>query len=124
MKAIDTEYKGNLFRSRLEARHAILFDCEGIEWTYEQEGYELDGIRYLPDFYIPQSELFIEIMGIQPNQQEQEKAWLLSCESGRPVIITVGMPVSEWEQREKGFCYIDGVEHQGFLGICGWHLSF
>ena len=51
IKAIDTDYKGYKFRSRLEARWAVFFDVLGIEWEYEKEGYELGaGERYLPDF--------------------------------------------------------------------------
>lgn len=41
MKAIQTEYKGYLFRSRLEARWAVFFDACGIAWEYEPEGYDL-----------------------------------------------------------------------------------
>ena len=53
IKAIETEYGGYKFRSRLEARWAIYFDCVGLVWEYEPEGYDLpDGRRYLPDFKI------------------------------------------------------------------------
>ena len=31
-KAVQTEYKGYLFRSRLEARWAVFFDTLGIQW--------------------------------------------------------------------------------------------
>ena len=52
IKAIPTEYKGYLFRSRLEARWAVFFDAMGIEYEYESEGLVLsDGSWYLPDFY-------------------------------------------------------------------------
>ena len=51
MKAIQTEYKGYLFRFRLEARWAVFFDACGVEWEYEPEGIVLsDGTKYLPDF--------------------------------------------------------------------------
>jgi len=53
IKAIETSYKGYLFRSRLEARWAVFFDALGIVWEYEREGFELDGLRYLPDFWLP-----------------------------------------------------------------------
>lgn len=53
LKAIQTEYKGYLFRSRLEARWAVFFDSCGVKWEYEPEGYDLgDGIHYLPDFLL------------------------------------------------------------------------
>ncbi len=51
VKALDTEYKGYKFRSRLEARWAVFFDSLGVEWEYEPEGFDLGGgLHYLPDF--------------------------------------------------------------------------
>ena len=32
IKAIETSYKGYLFRSRLEARWAVFFDALGLVW--------------------------------------------------------------------------------------------
>lgn len=53
IKPIQTEYKGYLFRSRLEARWAVFFDSCGVKWDYEQEGYDVGGgIKYLPDFIL------------------------------------------------------------------------
>lgn len=51
--AIETEYAGCLFRSRLEARWAVFFDALGIEWQYEPQGFDMDTFRYLPDFFLP-----------------------------------------------------------------------
>lgn len=62
IKPIETHYKGYRFRSRLEARWAIFFDTLGIEYQYEPEGFELgDGLRYLPDFWLPELRYWIEI---------------------------------------------------------------
>lgn len=47
MKAIETIYNNYHFRSRLEARWAVFFDTLGIEYRYEPEGYDLDGLWYL-----------------------------------------------------------------------------
>lgn len=53
LKAIQTEYKGYRFRSRLEARWAVFFDTLGVKWEYEPEGYDLgNGVYYLPDFLL------------------------------------------------------------------------
>lgn len=60
IKAIETVYNGYRFRSRLEARWAVFFDAAGIEYEYEQEGFEFYNFekrktdRYLPDFFLPQ----------------------------------------------------------------------
>ena len=53
IKAIETEYKGYLFRSRLEARWAVFFDFCGVDYEYEPEGYDLGNDQaYLPDFIL------------------------------------------------------------------------
>ena len=62
MKAIQTEYKGILFRSRLEARWAILFDSFYLKWVYEPDCFLLsNNQKYTPDFYLSDLDLYIEI---------------------------------------------------------------
>ena len=64
IKAIETKYKGYRFRSRLEARWAVFFDALELKWEYEPEGFDLgDGVYYLPDFYLPEMKVWIEIKG-------------------------------------------------------------
>lgn len=58
-----TEYDGHRFRSRLEARWAVFFNAVGLTYEYEIEGFEMDGTRYLPDFYIPSLNRWFEIKG-------------------------------------------------------------
>ena len=72
-KPIETVYRGYRFRSRLEARWAVFFDAVGLEFEYEKEGFDLgDGIKYLPDFWIPSLNLWIEVKG-DLNFEDQEK---------------------------------------------------
>ena len=49
IKAIETKYKGYRFRSRREARWAVFFDKLNVVYEYEPEGFDLDGLWYLPD---------------------------------------------------------------------------
>ncbi len=69
IKAIETEYNGYRFRSRLEARWAVFFDAAGIDYQYEPEGFELgiacygDSDKYLPDFYLPGLDVYAEVKG-------------------------------------------------------------
>jgi hypothetical protein len=63
IKAIETTYGGCRFRSRLEARWAVLLDHLKIEWQYEAQGYEFNGRHYLPDFYLPLSKVHLEVKG-------------------------------------------------------------
>lgn len=61
-KAIETVYGGYRFRSRLEARWAVFFDAVGLPYDYEKEGFVLDDCtKYLPDFWLPSLNLWVEI---------------------------------------------------------------
>lgn len=61
IKPIETIYNGYRFRSRLEARWAVFFSAAKIDYRYEMEGFDLDGEYYLPDFYLPEFCLYVEI---------------------------------------------------------------
>lgn len=73
IKPIETHYNGYRFRSRLEARWAVFFDAAGIKYEYEPEGYMLkDGTKYLPDFWLPDFDIFAEI---KANQDLDDYKW-------------------------------------------------
>jgi hypothetical protein len=64
VKAIETQYKGYRFRSRLEAKWAVFFDALQIRWDYELEGFDLGNAGwYLPDFWLPDYHCWFEIKG-------------------------------------------------------------
>lgn len=69
-RAIETEYRGYKFRSRLEARWAVFFDRMRYDWTYEPEGFELPSGRYLPDFFIKDFKVYIEIKPKKPEGRD------------------------------------------------------
>jgi hypothetical protein len=53
MKAIETDYDGYLFRSRLEARWAVFFKEMGITYKYEPRTFDLPKYGwYVPDFWL------------------------------------------------------------------------
>lgn len=89
IKAIETAYKGYRFRSRLEARWAVFLDSLGVKWEYEKEGYDLDGVRYLPDFWLPEQKQWMEIKG-ERNRDGWREAYLLAKHSRQTVAIMYG----------------------------------
>ena len=95
MKALNTLYKGNYFRSRTEARWAVYFDALGVDWEYEKEGYDLgDGVRYLPDFWFPKHKMYGEVKGEENiSDIDMDKMRRLVIQSQRPVCIFVGRPL-------------------------------
>jgi hypothetical protein len=77
IKAIETNYHGCRFRSRLEARWAVFYDALSIPWVYEPEGFDLGPLgRYLPDFWLPEQKFLIEIKPEEPTREQQEKVCL------------------------------------------------
>lgn len=91
IKAIETRYAGHLFRSRIEARWAVAFDHMDVRWEYEREGFEFkDGLRYLPDFWLPDLACWFEVKGSKPSEEEWQKASHLRDETDWPVVVAVG----------------------------------
>lgn len=87
IKPIETRYKGYRFRSRLEARTAVLLDELKIPYIYEPEGFAFDdGTAYLPDFYLPNQDAFLECKGVM-SDKDWHKIELLAKESGKNVVI-------------------------------------
>lgn len=81
-----TEYCGIIFRSKLEAEWAKWFDKYKIYWVYEPEGYKIDNVCYLPDFYLPTQDVFFECKGIMENLDE-EKIIALAKATGKDILV-------------------------------------
>lgn len=150
IKAIETAYNGCLFRSRLEARWAVFFDTLKIRWEYEPEGFELvNDRRYLPDFYLPEFDLWIEIKpgdipgwwGVRAGQisLEQVEAYGKASDfanyGGKNLLMICGQPrysAIDWEKCEQqihyaGLMFFGNLESPLFKGtvseICMKSLS-
>lgn len=84
IKAIETQYKGYRFRSRLEARWA--------------------GVRYLPDFWLPEANVWLEVKPDGPwTSDSGAKAFTLARSMNVFVVLTHGAPPvttdAEWPRR-------------------------
>lgn len=88
LKAIPQTYNGVQLRSKTEKLCAMELDRMGFRWEYEPEGVDLDGLWYLPDFWLPECKMFIECKGIwdPPSQKKVHALWKASL----PLGITVG----------------------------------
>ena len=73
IKPIETFYNGYKFRSRLEARWAVFLDALGVKYEYEPEGFNIDGTKYLPDFYLPNVDRWLEVKGKKLSSNEVSK---------------------------------------------------
>jgi len=96
IRPLETHYGGYRFRSRTEARWAVCFDTLGILWEYEREGFVAsDGTCYLPDFWLPEQGIWIEVKGVAPTAPEKHKALMLSIGDKHDVLMVVGVPGRE-----------------------------
>ena len=104
IKPIETEYNGYRFRSRLEARWAVFFDEARIRYDYEPEGFEIkisdsELIRYLPDFYLPDFDIYCEV---KPNdkklfEESSKLGWMVDfCGPMSKGLILLG-PIPYYE---------------------------
>lgn len=90
--AIPTEYNGIMYRSRTEARWAVFFHEAKVPFTYEAEGFDMDGVRYLPDFWLPVGKIWFEVKPFAPLPQEIRRGLDLAKATRRMVFIAPGEP--------------------------------
>lgn len=118
IKAIETEYKGYRFRSRLEARWAVFFDDLDVEWEYEKEGFDLgEAGWYLPDFYLTKQGWWVEIKPCRPMSPSE----VLKVETfGRmqkitnQIVVLYGPPVTFYDDDR----YIRFEDHLTQMILC------
>lgn len=143
LKAIETEYRGCTFRSRLEARWAVFFDEMGWVWQYEPEGYDCrwrlhqyvpadcwptdDTFRYLPDFFLPDLNTFVEVKVKMDDEQLDRflnaAAYLSDYGYKNPSVLLLcdfrSTPNSDWTFIPKVLTFHEGdlcmKEHDDFI---------
>jgi hypothetical protein len=72
-------------------------DHAGVEWQYEPEGFKLDGLWYLPDFYLPRLKVWLEIKHDLKEWDPDyipvvDKAFRLNRHTGLPALILEDVP--------------------------------
>lgn len=125
IKPIETVYKGYRFRSRLEARWAVFFDAAGIQYEYEPQGYEVNGIKYLPDFYLPKLDIFVEVKA----NRDGVEADILRCSkfiywgSDIKAIVFLG-EVPNVEDFDGGMPHFPFLFYRYKRVECGWWFFY
>lgn len=56
-------YKNIWLRSSYEVIYAKQLDKQGIKWLYEFRRFNLGDTTYIPDFYLPDSDTYVEVKG-------------------------------------------------------------
>lgn len=131
--AIQTRYGGRLYRSRVESRWAVLFDCLGIRFSYEPEGFALGSGAYLPDFWLQDLKMFLEIKGQEPTAEECAKCAELAERLECDALLAVGPPSMTFQihwfdrggQREHVYAMAqDRFAECGFWLVCDDHANW
>lgn len=86
-------HNGYPMRSHSETRWASMMDLFGIRWMYEPKLFKTQLGMYLPDFYLPDMDAYLEVKGAPPTEDEIQKAEDVQMQTGRPVIFAHGKPV-------------------------------
>jgi hypothetical protein len=96
IKPVKTEYKGIVFRSKLEAQWAVFFDGIGLKWEYESCMFNTRHGGYCPDFYLPTvcDGIYIEIKPTKETNIERDKLEDVSKQSGKICIFQIGRPLT------------------------------
>lgn len=80
-------YGTTRMRSGYEIFYAYYLDQCGIDWEYEPETFKLEnGIRYTPDFYLPESNTWIEIKG-RITEENRKKIFLFRTQTGNKLKV-------------------------------------
>lgn len=90
IQAIQTRYDGHHFRSRLEARWAVFFNELDIPWEYEPQGYEINGRKYLPDFWLPEQSLWFEVKGEMPDEATLDMYTEMAAQTNTVFVVALG----------------------------------
>lgn len=85
-------HNGNVFRSATEYRWALVFESLKIHYLYEVQCFDTAYGRYLPDFYLPNLKVWVEIKGLEPTDTEVKKCMAVRSQTGEPVLIISGRP--------------------------------
>jgi hypothetical protein len=114
IRSIPTTYRGTYFRSRLEARWAATFDQLGWYWEYEPDGVDMDGVRYLCDFWLPHQRCWVEVKG--PTNDRLDKTNQLRKAVPDHDLVVIGRPAGP-----GGLANWQGVDTDN-VGIFTCHL--
>lgn len=95
------EYAGVQFRSTYEARAAAAFDALKMRWEYEPRSFDLGDFTYMPDFYLPDQEVYWELKGWFSPEAKRKVDCFRSENPDTPLIVATLPVLKELERSAK-----------------------
>src|SRR5262245_12625386 len=92
IRPIQTFFDGYRFRSRTEARFAVMWRALGWPYQFEMQGFALEHGPFLPDFYLDDCRVFFEVKGTMPSDYHIGLCANLADEHDCTVFLAVGQP--------------------------------
>lgn len=134
INAIETEYRGCVFRSRLEAKWAAMFDLLHWDWTYEPQDFN----GWIPDFLLHnQHRVFVEVKPV--TKFPQEVADQIDASGCRDEVLIVGaacpldasdnpefgwLRETHWPERYWGAAVFGRWENARHIGFCHADMNY
>lgn len=101
------------FHSDVEAQWSIFFDAMGIKYEYEKDTFQLDGASFIPDFWLPQVNMWADVKPSRHSKEDTRNCQRLANITGKRCLLLEGPPDfrSYWglapEQEEDDDYYPD-----------------
>ena len=108
---------GTLFRSTQEVRYAMLFNRLGLDWQYEPIPYQTPLGTYLPDFWLPDLDIHVEIKGMIIKDEAIIKLQSVCDQTGKSGVILSGYP-DPYQIFESPWSTSKGYSRLAHLNLC------
>lgn len=120
-------YDGIEMRSKMEARTAYVLDQLDIDWEYEPQSFFLqNGMTYIPDFYLPDLDTWIEVKGVM--EDKDKKQIKLFNKEGKEIIVIMEDNLKFYGDNGNKYpnqpLYIGKCDNCGFYFFCGKYGSY
>lgn len=120
--SIPTTYRGVLFRSRLEVKWARVLTNAGHRWVYEKDKFVLPSGCYIPDFWLPDLNMWAEVKPEELNDLAKRKLMELTSVTGFSSLRFEGHPHLG---RMHGYSVSAELSDDNYVGVGSmvFHLS-
>jgi hypothetical protein len=128
--SVPTYFGGHRMRSRLEADWAASLSSLGVKWEYEPQLVTLpSGVRYLPDFWLPEIGTWVEVKGagVPGAEKAEEFARQIACPCtgacscrwpGGEIVLIGRDPVPDEDRSSPGTMKWECAHASALLGEC------